>query len=39
LLIAKRAGESDRSVLISESENSGFADLEPIPRGRCQSWT
>ncbi len=33
LLCAKRAGESDRSGIISGSENSNFADLSQSQRG------
>src|SRR5208337_2938074 len=40
LLCAKRAGESDRSGIISGSENSGFADLSQSQEERTRSsWT
>ena len=37
LLCAKRAGESDRSGIISGSENSGFADLSQSQEERTRS--
>src|SRR5271166_996082 len=37
LLCAKRAGESDRSGIISGSENSGFADLSQSQEERTLS--
>lgn len=37
LLCAKRAGESDRSSIISESENSGFPDLSQSQEERTLS--